>query len=146
MWTTVHREISPWDAHIVAGRLQAEGLNTCVLFDNIVRIDWSQSLSYGGVHVQVPDAELAHARQVLCALANGDYEADLAAELALPGDVRCPRCGSYRWRWRRGGYSSAFAVLCAAWGAIFAPQLTGRRCGSCGLRQTLAEMDEGSPR
>ena len=145
MWTTVHREISPWDAHIVAGRLQAEGVPAFVLFDNIMRLNWSNSLAYGMVPIQVPSRQADAARAVLQAWRDGEFDAALSAEQALPGDVHCPRCASYRWRWGRDGWASALAILCWGFGFVFPPQPTGRRCTHCGLRQTLAEMDEGTP-
>ena len=144
MWTTVHREVSPWDAHIVAGRLQAEGVHAVVLFEHCIFLNWSKSMVYGMVPIQVPHGQAGAARQVLQSWRQGDYEAALAAELALPGEVRCPRCSGYQWQWRRDGWSRMFAVLMFVFpGGFFSPELSGRRCGHCGLRQSLAEMDGG---
>ncbi|MFD1712020.1 DUF2007 domain-containing protein [Ottowia sp. GY511] len=145
MWTTVHREISPWDAHIVAGMLQAEGLTPFLHSVQHVGAYWPMSLMLGMVRVQVPLAEAEAARAVLQAWREGEFDAALSAEQALPGDVYCPRCAIYRWRWGRDGWASALATLCWGFGCVFPPPPTGRRCTHCGLRQTLAEMDEGTP-
>ena len=147
MWTTVHREISAWDAHIVAGRLQAEGLSPFLHSAHHVGVNWPFSLALGMVRVQVSLAEADAARAVLQAWRDGDFDSALTAEQSLPGDVHCPRCQQYRWRTRRSGWSRALNVFCGFYfaGAIFPPAPTGRRCGGCGLRQTLTEMDEGTP-
>ena len=146
MWTTVHREISPWDAHIVAGRLRAEGLQPVLQSVEHVSVFWAMSLALGMVHVQVPTAEAAQARQVLQAWQQGDYDDALAAELSLPAVSHCPQCGSYRWRALRSVASRALAVVCTLYfgGAAFSPEVVGRRCRRCGLRQSLAEMNEGN--
>ena len=147
MWTTVHREISPWDAHIVAGMLQAEGLTPFLHSVQHAGANWPMSLMLGMVRVQVPLAEADAARAVLQAWREGEYDAALSAEQALPGDVHCPRCQQYRWRVQRSGWARALDVACGCCfaGSIFVPEPTGRRCGGCGLRQTLAEMDAGTP-
>ena len=145
MWITVHREISPWDAHIVAGLLQSEGVHAKVLFDQMMTLRWQTSLAYGMVQVQVPDAQAGQAQHILQAWRAGEYEAALARELGLPGAVRCPRCSGYRWRARRDGRSRLFATACLfVLGGIFPAELSGRQCGACGLRQTLKMMDEGA--
>ena len=143
MWVTVHREISPWDAHIVAGLLQAEGLNPFVHSAHHTSAAWLYSLTLGMVRVQVPQVQAEQAFQILHAWRQGEYHAALAAELALPEDVRCPRCRNYRWRAMRSHWSRALAVLLTFYfsGAAFPPELTGRRCRSCGLRQSLTAMD-----
>ena len=145
MWTTVHREISPWDAHIVAGRLAAEGLNPFLHSAQHVGVNWPFSLALGMVRVQVPAAEADQARQVLQAWRDGAYDAALADELALPGDVRCPRCDGYHWRPVRSGWSRAVSVACLFYfgGSGFPPSPIGRRCGGCGGRQSLAVVDGG---
>lgn len=147
MWTTVHRETSPWDAHIVAGRLQAEGLRPYLHSIEHISVAWPYAMALGMVRVQVPSAEAAQAREVLQAWRQGEYDAALAVELALPPDtVRCPQCDGYRWRAMRNPWSRAVAVLCVFYfgGSVFPPELTGRRCRQCGLRQSLAQMDEGA--
>ena len=147
MWTTVHREISPWDAHIVAGMLQAEGLTPFLHSVQHAGANWPMSLMLGMVRVQVPLAEADAARAVLQAWREGEYDAALSAEQALPGDVHCPRCQQYRWLTQRSGWSRMLDVFCGFFfsGSIFVPEVAGRRCGGCGLRQTPAEIDEGTP-
>ena len=105
-WITVHRETSPWDAHIVAGLLQSEGLTPFLHSVHHTSVAWLDSFVLGMVRVQVPQAQAEQARQVLQAWQQGDYHAALAAELALPEDVRCPRCHHYRWRATRSHWSA----------------------------------------
>jgi len=129
MLTTVHREISPWDAHIVAGRLRVEGLHPSVQFEHHVRMVWKNSMAFGMVQIQVPLAEAAHAREVLADWRNGLYQEALEDELGLPGLARCPRCGRCNWLPLRDTSSRWLACV-----MLFLLSLTiiGRRCRVCG--------------
>ncbi|MDR2153897.1 MAG: DUF2007 domain-containing protein, partial [Burkholderiaceae bacterium] len=65
MLITVHHEINPWDAHIIMGRLRAEGLHPSLLSEHHVRMNWLISTALGGVRIQVPLAEVDRARELL---------------------------------------------------------------------------------
>lgn len=136
VWVTVHTEVSPWDAQIVAGRLRAEGVSAIVLFDQWITLAWPKSLAYGLVPIQVPAEQIQAAREVLEIWRQGAWETALAHELQLDYDVDCPCCGAYRWLPLRAVGSQLLAVCMALlWGAAFVPELVGRRCGACGMRQ-----------
>jgi hypothetical protein len=62
MLMTVHREISPWDAHIVMGRLCAEGLHPSVLSANHISLMWPMSMMLGSVRTGRPCAMAGRAR------------------------------------------------------------------------------------
>jgi hypothetical protein len=134
MLTTVHREISPWDAHIVMGRLRAEGLHPSLLSEHHISLVWPWSMVLGEVRIQVPQAEADHARAVLTDWREGLYQQALEDELGLPNATHCPRCQRVNWVAMRDGWSRALA--CVMWwffrSPIFPPEITGRRCWACG--------------
>jgi hypothetical protein len=84
----------PYQAHLAKGKLEAEGIPAIVLDEHLVQINWNFSQAIGGVKVQVPEAALDQAREIL----KSDYLEKLSAtdEAKLeptPEDV-CPKCGS----------------------------------------------------
>jgi hypothetical protein len=84
----------PWDAYLLRGRLEAEGIPAFVLNDQHVAVNWRISTALGGVRVQVPTHMAAEAQAVWEGVAGGDYQALLAT---LFGDIetrRCPACGA----------------------------------------------------
>jgi tetratricopeptide (TPR) repeat protein len=52
-------------AHIVRGRLEAEGLYAVVADENTVNANWFYSNFVGGVKVQVPESQVEAARRIL---------------------------------------------------------------------------------
>jgi hypothetical protein len=144
MLTTVHRELSPWDAHIVMGRLHAEGLHPSLLAERHIGLIWSQSLMLGQVQIQVPLAEAARACEVLDNWRAGVYQDAMEEELGLPRSAHCPRCQSAHWVPVRDIWSRLLACVMFFWKANFPPKMIGRRCRACGYVERWGRLDESA--
>ena len=133
MLVTVHREINPWDAHIVRALLESEGVPATVGFEHHISANWCASLALGGVRVQVPMSFLDQARTVLDDWRRSVLARALEAEWGLPAEV-CPRCGADDWlAWRPMHFGSLLLlVLGFRFGIIFPwPRAVGRCCRQC---------------
>src|SRR5215207_2944578 len=89
---TVATFTSPWEAQLARARLEAEGIESMIADEHVVRLDWAISNAVGGVKLQVrkEDAESAAA-----ALTSGNA----LPEIYLVTDEeaarrRCPGCNS----------------------------------------------------
>ncbi|MEM6327653.1 MAG: DUF2007 domain-containing protein [Bacteroidota bacterium] len=56
---------SPFEAEIVRGRLEAEGIPAVVADAEMVTADWMMSQAIGGVKLRVPASALDRAREIL---------------------------------------------------------------------------------
>jgi hypothetical protein len=130
---TVDRYVSPWDAHIVRGRLETEGLMAWVLNEHYIGVDWPSALALGLVRIVVPRLQEAQAREVMDALREGVFEAHLAAMLDEPGDS-CPRCGSFRSEVFRDWLGRAVVAAAAFVLHVIFPPPCEVRCRDCGHR------------
>src|SRR5215470_17805474 len=84
----------PIDAGLDQALLDAAGIPSVMLNENLVGIQWLYSNAIGGVKLQVDDSQLALARDVLDRDDSPALES--VAENRLPpvdGDI-CPSCGS----------------------------------------------------
>ena len=84
----------PYHAHIAKGKLETEGIPAVVVDEHLVQIYWVLSQAIGGVKIQVSEADVERAREIL----ELDYieELSVAEEAQLspaPEDI-CPKCGS----------------------------------------------------
>lgn len=61
------------DAHIVMGRLAAEGIRALLFDDNMVQMDWLYAIALGGIKLRVMRADETLARDILAT----DYSRDL---------------------------------------------------------------------
>ncbi|HYL18372.1 MAG TPA: hypothetical protein VEV20_06810 [Burkholderiales bacterium] len=68
---TIARFLIPMDAHILRGRLQAEGIPAIVADGNLTQTNGLLSVAVGGARVQVPVPYVAEAMGVMAALRSG---------------------------------------------------------------------------
>lgn len=73
------------EAQMVAGALQAEGIETHLENEYLVQQDWLVSNAVGGVRLHVVEDRADDARRII-----GDFDAAEAA----PKPLTCPRCES----------------------------------------------------
>ena len=88
-WRIVDRYVNAIDAHIVRGRLEAEGIPAVVGNEHLVTQNWLWSQAVGGVIIRVPEEMLPEARRIIAALDNGEF--------ATPPDQAadsCDKCGA----------------------------------------------------
>ena len=62
------------EAHIVKGRLEAEGIRTSIADEHLITVDWTMSLALGGVRLQVPAESVAQAQKIISELDSGSFE------------------------------------------------------------------------
>lgn len=99
------------DAHIIKGRLEAEGIPAFITDDQLITADWTSSVAIGGVKVRVPMAHEAAAREILTQNASGQFHLNglIDSENRYEGLLReeiisCPKCNSTEtaaWDWPR---------------------------------------------
>lgn len=70
------RVLEPVQAHILQGRLQAEGIPVFVADGGLVQTNPLWTMALGGVRVLVPEHLLRRAQAVMTALAEGRYALD----------------------------------------------------------------------
>jgi hypothetical protein len=120
-WVTVDRFYHPTEAHIAAGRLEAEGVPVFLLGINHASTNWLITTALGGIQVQVPAANADAARKILA-------EIDAAAR---DEPMTCPACASSRTTAPDGSWRISFLTL-----HLFSIPLPWRqekrRCLDCG--------------
>jgi hypothetical protein len=131
---TVDRFTTPWEAHIVRGLLESEGVPAWLADEHQIGANWRMSQAFGGVRLQVPASYHAQALDVLAALRNGEYLSALEAQLQIPPN-RCPTCSSIDIRLLRSPSSVAFVIALFLFvGFFFPPAIGGQGCNGCGAR------------
>ena len=70
---TIARFLIPMDAHILRGRLEAEGIPAIVADGNLTQTNTLLSVAVGGARVQVPVPYVAEAMGVMAALRSGAF-------------------------------------------------------------------------
>lgn len=73
MYTTVASYIDPIEAHVVCGRLRAEGFTVYVADAHSTLGNWDWRLAIGGAKVRVLGSEFVQARELVRALDRGEY-------------------------------------------------------------------------
>ena len=132
MPVTVATFLEPSEAHIVCGRLQAEGLDATVAFDGHVGANWPMALALGGVAVQVPVEQIAGAHEILRGYASGEYAGDVDAVTGAAPDA-CPACGAHERVARVPLAQKALAVVVFLFGgATFPTRQSDVACARCG--------------
>ena len=101
MLTTVARFFEPWEAHMLCGRLKAEGIPATVTHEFHVWVNWPLSNALGGVKVQVPRNFESAARAIEQSCRDGEFKDELRIEQGDLNDRRCPACGADRYGKRR---------------------------------------------
>ena len=76
VFTTIARFLIPTDAHILKGRLEAEGIPVHLADGNLVQTHNLIAIAVGGIRVQVPASHAAEAREILAAIRSGDFAVD----------------------------------------------------------------------
>ena len=76
MYRTVASYLDPIEAHIVCGRLQAEGIEAFVADDQTNRANWEWRQAIGGTRVRVAEDQYAQARALIAELDDGAFALD----------------------------------------------------------------------
>lgn len=134
MLITVARFREPWEAHMLRGRLEAEGIPAFILNEHQIGIDWRWSDLRGGARVQVSGvmAEDARAIEMLCR--RGDFREELRAELGDLDDICCPSCGAGHY-WKRRTVPQVLLSIFLIFFSVMTPPWTWICvCEKCGAK------------
>jgi hypothetical protein len=119
------------EAWLAKGALDAAGIESHLLDENLVRLDWFYSNAIGGVRLCVHEPDVARAFEVL----NQPPESFALEEdpgIADYQQPRCPKCGS---RDVKVGGSNTAAAYVTMWAGVPIPLRTLRwKCHACGER------------
>jgi hypothetical protein len=132
MWSTVAACRETSEAHLLRGRLEAEGIPAIVMHENHTGVYWTFSTGLGGAKVQVPDELWREARQIESLCREGEFRALLQSAVGDLDEITCPFCGSGEYRKRRPFPRAVVAVCLSLWtGSIFPPLGWIHRCKGC---------------
>ena len=76
MYRTIASYLDPIEAHIVCGRLRAEGIDAHVADDQMNLANWEWRQAIGGTKVRVVDGQFEQARVLIGALDQGEFSLD----------------------------------------------------------------------
>lgn len=127
---TIARYLYTWEAEIVRGLLESEGIPATLADENIVRLNWSYALAVGGVRLQVPVQCVEAARSVMLKQQQGEYALALEKEFELP-PATCSKCGARDLQPIHSVWWLVLLALSFGLAAIFPPPRNGVRCGKC---------------
>lgn len=136
MLITIGRYLNPIEAHIVKGRLEAEGVPAYVQHEHHIWAKWTISLALGYVKVQVRPKDVEASSAVIEKLQAGEYA--LADEEVV--DVSCcPRCGCTKkervnWSWKLALWAIMFLSV------VLPYSIYRVACLECGHRWTQKEL------
>jgi hypothetical protein len=133
MPTTIAAFREPWEAHMLCGRLRAEGVSAFIAHEMHVGNRWDWSILLGGVKVQVPFDQRGAALDVVGLCQSGKFHEQLADCIGDLDDLRCLACGSVRFMRRRPLLRAAFAIAASfAFATVLAPLGWRYTCCNCG--------------
>lgn len=100
-WVTIQHFYHPTEAHIVAGRLESEGIPVLLLGINHATANWLMATALGGIQLQVPGGLENEAREIL---------ADAVVE-ERDEEAVCPSCGSSKTSVLSGSWRIALLAI-----------------------------------
>ena len=122
---------NPIEAHIVRGRLEAEGIPAYVIHEYHIWANWFYSSALGGVKVQVNATDALKAKETIINLENDEFEKILEENEGPFQALICPKCESksikeYRWNEK--------LTLIILWAYVIPiPYIQGKlKCLDCG--------------
>ena len=103
MLTTIAQFSFPHEALIAKASLEAENIPVFLMDEYTINANWLYSNAWGGVRLQVPEAFVTQARDIL----NTDFSADVEAQETSEKMI-CTHCGSTEGAWERQGQIPAY--------------------------------------
>lgn len=135
MFSTVAVLRDPWEAHLLRGRLEAEGIPAIVIHEHYISVDWALSFALGLVKVQVPENLLDYARDIDGLCRDGVYHDLMKREFGDIDDPHCPYCSCSDYQRRRPYPRAALAIAVSGLtGFIVPPKGWIYGCKACGAR------------
>ena len=128
--STICRFTDPIQAHIVKGRLEAEGVYSCLANEHHIWAKWTISNALGGVELQVYNEDKEIGLGIIDAIYAGEFELE-------DDHIICEKCASILTKRNRLSYKIAFFSFFTF--GIPLP-FTNRKyiCKKCGHRWKIA--------
>jgi hypothetical protein len=122
----------PWRAHILRGRLEAEGLLALVIHENHISVNWPWASALGEIKVQVLNDDLPAAQNIQRRCQDGQYQKELEALFGELEELRCPSCRSTSIESRSSaGWVAGLIVSYLTTGVIFPLPKSAHKCVAC---------------
>ena len=147
MLTTVASFREVWEAHMLRGLLETEGIQATVAHEFHVGNNWPWSTALGGVKVQVPRAFEEDAHKIERSCRDGDYRTILEDEMDDIDDPTCPACGaSHFWKRRSAPHIFLTILFLFVLGVAVPPLNWILLCQNCGTQfrqRSVVETNDG---
>ncbi len=93
------------EAHIIRGRLEAEGIPAFIAFEHHIWENWTLSNALGGVRVQVITSKKEEVIDVISSIEHGKYQKELEDQIECTDKNLCSACNSsiatnVNWSWK----------------------------------------------
>ncbi len=116
MIETIATKTTAIEAHIIRGRLEAEGVTAFIAFEHHIWANWTLSNALGGVRIQVISSQKDEAIIVLSRIEHGDFQKELENEIDYTEKSICPDCNSdivtnVNWSWKLAFLSLFFLTI-----------------------------------
>lgn len=105
-WVTIATVSQPLDAHVLKGKLEAEGIEAFLADENIVSMNFLYSNAVGGVKVQVDEEDVEEALQII-----GEALPPLELVDPIEEELPCPKCGGTEFKRDRHPFALAIQIL-----------------------------------
>lgn len=132
---TVRTFTNPWDAYILKGRLESEGITVFVADEHQIWVNWPYSNALGGVKLQVPYSQIDQAAQIIELDMENMYSNSSDYKMIEESNV-CPNCGSHEYRSKLPLSKILLAILTLGIAIIFPIRANKHKCLKCGQRWT----------
>lgn len=129
-WTTVATFWTSPEAHMARLKLESEEIDCFIVDENVIATQWLWANALGGVKLQVPQAQLEQARQILHDSVPATQASD--GEPLYDGQERCLQCGSSDIHLQRYSRRLAFLTILLL-GAPIPLLRRNQRCEKCGF-------------
>lgn len=144
-YVTIDSFTNPLDAHIAKGLLESEGVPAILHSEHHVWSSWPYSFALGGVGLQVPEAYVGRAQDLLERQRGGEFQRALEEQQDV-AEERCGCCGSTDLRYIRSPWLVLLMVATLGLsGVIFPPGIRGRKCNACLAVQLNGKTPRRSP-
>ena len=127
---TVKTFTSPWDAYIVKGRLESEGISAFIANEHHIWVNWPLSNALGGVKIQVPPNQLEQAEQIIEIHMEGGYS-NISDEKEIVEENVCPNCGATEYASHYPFLKLLLVILTMGIAIIFPIRASKHKCLKC---------------
>ena len=128
---TIATYVSPLEAHLAKGRLEAEGIPAFIAHEHHIWANWMLSNALGGVKVQINSSDTESAQQIIKTHNAGGYQADLD-ETQDTNTNPCPACGSNNITSRRSKLAVFLVFISLGLlGVVFNIRKNHHQCNDC---------------